>query len=83
MFQNQDVVYFMRNLRPDIANATQELSKIMGGANLAAFLEMHCVIKYVLDTRDLGVVIESNRNEEKLKRNQLFGNNNHSLHKEL
>ena len=33
----------------------------MDGAKLAAFLEMHHMTKYILDTRNLGLKIEPNR----------------------
>ncbi len=38
----------MKHLRPDIANAVRELSKVLDGANMVAYKEMHQVIKYVL-----------------------------------
>ena len=50
-------LYLMKHSRHDIANATQELSKVMDGASPAAFLKMHCVNKYVLNTSNLGLKI--------------------------
>jgi hypothetical protein len=52
------LLYLVKHSRPDIANAVRELSKVLDGANMAAYKEMHRVIKYVLDTRDLGLRIE-------------------------
>ena len=50
----------MKYLRPDTANASWELSKVMNGANQVVFLRMHYVIKYVLDTMSLCLKIEAN-----------------------
>ena len=52
------LLYLVKHSCPDIANAVRELTKIVDGANMAAYKEMHRVIKYVLDTRDLGLWIE-------------------------
>ena len=38
----------------------------MDGAKKAAFLEIHQVIKYVLDAKNLGLKIEPDRNKEGL-----------------
>ncbi len=48
----------MKHSCPDIANAVRELAKVLDGANMAAHKEIHQVIKYVLDTIDLGLQIE-------------------------
>ena len=50
--------------RPDIGNATWELSKVIDGANKAVFLKMHHVIKYVLATKNLGLKLDPNGNEK-------------------
>ena len=47
------LLYLVKHLLPDIANAVRELSKLLDGANMAAYKEMHRIIKYVLNTRDL------------------------------
>ncbi len=49
----------MEHLHLDIAHAVRELSKACDEANMAAYKEMYQVIKFVLDTRDLGLEIES------------------------
>ena len=49
--------------RPDIANSIRELSKLSDGANQAAFLDMHHLIKYIPDTRNLGLKLEPSGNE--------------------
>ena len=56
--------YLIKYSRLDIANATEELSKANDSANQAAFLEMHHVMKYVLNTRHLELKLESSRNEK-------------------
>lgn len=52
------LLYLVKHSRPDIANAVRELSKVMDGATPAAFKELKRVIKFVLDTKDLGLKIE-------------------------
>ena len=43
---------------PDNANMTRELSKANEGANFAAYKKLLCVIKYVIDTKNLGLKIK-------------------------
>ena len=45
-----------------LANITRELLKANNGANPATYKELLCVIKYVLDTKNLGFKIESTEN---------------------
>jgi hypothetical protein len=52
------LLYLVKYSRPDIANATRELTKCMQKANPAAMKEMLRVIKFVLDTRNLGLKLE-------------------------
>ena len=44
-----------KHSRPDIANAVCKLSKSMDGASKLQFREMLQVIKFILDTKDLGL----------------------------
>ena len=44
--------FFMKHSRPDVANATGQLSKANDGANPAAFKELLPVIRHVLDTNE-------------------------------
>ena len=48
-------LYFTQHLSTDIANATQDLSKVMDGAE---FLDVHCIIRNLLYFRNLGLKIE-------------------------
>ena len=49
------LLYLVKYSRPDIANAVRELCKVLDGCNRAAYKEMLRVIKYVLDTKTLGL----------------------------
>ena len=59
------LLYLVKYSRPDISNAVRELSKGMKLATPAAYKEMLRVIKYVTDTKDLGLKLEPNREESK------------------
>ena len=52
------LLYLTKHSRPDIANAVRELCKVLDGATIAAYKEMLRIIKYVLDSRHLGLRIE-------------------------
>ena len=52
------LLYLVKHSRPDIANAVRELSKVMDGATNASKKELFRVIKYVIDTENLGLKIE-------------------------
>ena len=42
-------------MRPDISNATRELSKVMDKPTSAAMKELKRVMKYVIDTKNYGL----------------------------
>ena len=52
------LLYLVKYSRPDIANPVRELSKVLDGSTDASFKEMLRVIKYVLDTKNMGLKIE-------------------------
>ena len=52
------LLYLVKHSRPDIANCVRELSKVLDGTTDCAFNEMLRIIKYVLDTKHLGLKIE-------------------------
>ena len=54
----------MNHLGLDIANQLRSNSKVMDGANQAAFLEMQGVIKHTLNTKIIGLTIELNKNKK-------------------
>ena len=58
------MLYFVKHSKPDIAYAIWELYKVIHGVNPATFLKIHSVVKYALDTRNLGLKIELNRNKK-------------------
>ena len=47
------LLFLMKHSRPDIANVTRELSKVMMNPTPCATKELKRVIKYVLDTKNL------------------------------
>ena len=49
------LLYLVKYSRPDIANATRELSKVMDGPTEAAMKELFRLVKFVLDTKDKGL----------------------------
>jgi Reverse transcriptase (RNA-dependent DNA polymerase) len=51
------LLYLVKHTRPDIANAVRELTKLNDGPTASAMKELNRVIKYVLDTEDLGLKI--------------------------
>lgn len=49
------LLQFIKYSRPDIGNGVRELAKCMDGATPAAFNEMKRILKYVIDTKYLGL----------------------------
>ena len=52
------LLYLVKHSRLDITNCVRELSKLLHGTTDCAFNEMLKIIKYVLDTKNLGLRIE-------------------------
>jgi hypothetical protein len=52
------LLYLVKHSRPDISNAVRELTKCMDKASPEAFKEMLRVVKFVLDTRTMGLRLE-------------------------
>ena len=48
------LLYLVKHTRPDLANATLELSKAMDIANYLHWRELLCVIVYALKTQEKG-----------------------------
>jgi hypothetical protein len=46
------LLHLIKYSRPDLVHVVRELSKCMGGGNLAAYKEMMSFVKLVLDTKD-------------------------------
>jgi hypothetical protein len=62
------LLYLVKHSRPDIANATRELSKLMDKPTPAAIKELHRTIKYVINTSMYGLKMHP----KKLDENGLF-----------
>jgi len=58
------LLFLVKHSRPDIANVTRELSKVMMNPTLYAFKELRRVIKYVLDTKNLGLKLCPNMTDK-------------------
>ena len=58
------LLYLVKHSHPNHANATRELSKANDGANPAAYKELLHVIKYVIDTKKLGLKIKPMGNSD-------------------
>ena len=54
------LLYLVKHSRHDIANAVQECTKVLDGANEKAYQEMLHIIKYVLNTKNLELKIKPN-----------------------
>ena len=52
------LLFLIKHSRPDIANSTRELSKVLDGATESAYKEMLRVIKFVVDTKNWGLCFE-------------------------
>ena len=59
------LLYLVKHSCPNLANATRKLTKVNDDANPAVYKEVLYVIKYVLDTKNLGLKIKpmGNSNE--------------------
>ena len=57
------LLLWLTKTRPDICNAVRELTKVNGKATKEAMDEMKRIIKFVLDTKDIGLKFEPKLNE--------------------
>ena len=57
------LLYLVKHSRPDIANAVRELSKALDGTSPAAYKELMRVLKFVLDTRNMSLKIQPNKQD--------------------
>ena len=60
------LLYLVKHLHPNLANATRELLKANDGANPAAYKECLHVVKHILDIENLGLKFEPTGNSNKL-----------------
>ena len=52
------LLLWLSKTRPDICNAIRELTKVNGKATKEAMDEMKRIMKFVLDTKDIGMKFE-------------------------
>ncbi|KAG7337993.1 gag-polypeptide of LTR copia-type [Nitzschia inconspicua] len=55
--------YLVKHSRPDLSNSVRELSKVMDGATDEHVAILHRVIKFVIDTKNRGVLIKPDKNQ--------------------
>jgi hypothetical protein len=57
-------LYLVKHSRPDIANSVRELSKVSDGATKAHFKALLRTVKYVMDTENLGLLLQPKLNQD-------------------
>jgi hypothetical protein len=55
------IMYLVKHSRPDIANVTRELTKVLDGATEAHWKALMRIIKYVFDTKMHSLKLKSYR----------------------
>ena len=71
-------LYLIKHLCPNLANMTRELSKENDGANPGAYKELLLVIKYVIDTKNLGLKIKPMGSSDESWKIVRFSNNDYA-----
>jgi hypothetical protein len=51
-------LYLVKHSRPDLSNAVRELTKVMDGAATTHFKLMLSVVKYVISTKERGILLK-------------------------
>ena len=74
------LLYLIKHSFPNLTNVARELSKANDGANSAAYKEILDVIKYVINTKNLGIKIEPMGNSSKPREIKGFSNGDHAGH---
>ena len=59
------LLYLLKHSRPDLSNSIRELSKVMDGATKGHLKSMHRVVKYVLDTKNWRLKMNTVNNDDK------------------
>ncbi len=72
------LLWLVKHSRPNIANPVRELSKCLDGATEASFKQMLYIIKYVLDTKDMGLKMEPTRHQDGPWKLICFSNSNYA-----
>ena len=68
------LLYLVKHSHPNLANMTRKLSKANHGANPATYKELQCVIKYVIDMKNLEIKMEPTRNTHEPREIVCFSN---------
>jgi hypothetical protein len=58
------LLYLVKHSRPDISNSIRELSKVADGATEGHFKALLRTVKYVMDTEDLGLLLQPKLNQD-------------------
>ena len=73
------LLYLVKHSRPNLANATRELAKVMDGGMEQHYKQLLWVMRYVLRTKWKGVALKPKKLEEDLKwKVEAFGDSNHA-----
>jgi hypothetical protein len=73
------VLYLVKHLRPNIAHAVRELYKALDGTSPAAYKELMCMLKYVMDAKHLSLKIKPEKeNKENGWSMVTFSNSNYA-----
>ena len=59
------LLYLVKHSYPNLVSTTREMSKVNDSANPVAYKKLLCVIKYVTDTKNIGLKIEPMWNSKK------------------
>ena len=57
------LLYLVKHTRPDLANATRELSRAMDVANYIHWKELLRVVKYPLKSQEKGILLKPEKNQ--------------------
>jgi hypothetical protein len=76
------LLHLVKHSRPDIANATRELSKVMDGATEGQWKELRRLLKFVIDTKWRGLQIKPRLNDDEVWRIQAFSDSDYCADKE-
>jgi len=60
------LLYLVKHSRPDLSNGTRELSKVMDKATEGHIKELCRVIKYAIETQNIGLKLKLEDNDNNL-----------------
>ena len=71
------LLYLVKHSCPNLANGTREPAKANNGVKPAAYKELQLVIRYVLDTKNLGLKIKPTGNSNEPREIICYSNSNY------